>query len=100
MVTPASKAIMSKLVEPEDQGQLHDSLLHSVRHAIQFIITIFLSRAGALFSFVSATQVLATAVSYVVYAVTYSQTLHMGWEAGTSFWLMAILYVVPVPFVM
>lgn len=98
LVTPALKAIMSRLVEPEDQGLIIVSVL-----CIQcklYKLKYLSPPLGALFSFISATQVLATVVAYVVYALAYSRTLLMRWSAGTSFYLMAILYIVPVPFMM
>ena len=55
--------------------------------------------AGALFSLISAVQVLSGALGFVLYSLSYKTSLGMNWSwrAGSSFWLMAVLYAIAIP---
>lgn len=55
---------------------------------------------GALFSLISAVQVLSGAAAFVLYSLAYKTSLNMGWGTGTPFWLMAILYTISIPLLM
>lgn len=68
LILPGVKAIMSKAVLPEDHG--------------------------ALFSFVSAAQVISSVLGFAVFVLVYIATLRVNWYHGTgiSFLIMATLY--------
>ena len=54
---------------------------------------------GALFSFVSAIQVLASVFGYLLYPTIYWHTIGIQWKysPGTSFFVMASLYILSIP---
>ena len=54
---------------------------------------------GALFSIIATTSVFATVVAAVVVYFFYPLTLKLGWAAGTVYFLMAVIALIPVPFV-
>ena len=60
------------------------------------------SPPGALFSFVSAVQVLASVFGVVLYSVVYRHTLQVRWDhsPGISFFVMAALYLLSMPFIL
>ena len=60
------------------------------------------SLTGALFSFVSAVQVLASVFGYVLYPTIYYHTIEMNWDhsPGISFFVMAALYIFAIPFIL
>lgn len=57
---------------------------------------------GALFSFVSATQVLASILGYAVFVPVYTTSLSVDWyhASGLPFLIMALLYGLMLPIMM
>ena len=45
-------------------------------------------------------QVLCGAVAFVVYSMSYKQSLELDLPIGVSFWIMAILYAISLPLIM
>lgn len=82
---------------------LHVSLQYSLAHScLPSLHSHALILTGALFSFVSAIQVLASVCGYVLYPTIYYHTITLNWyhSPGISFFVMAILYIFAIPFML
>ena len=56
---------------------------------------------GALYSVISAVQVLSGTLAFILYSLVYKFVLERdGWTVGVPFWLMAFLYLIAIPFLL
>lgn len=106
LVTPALKSIMSKAVNHEDQGicahKYYNFAIILAHCNDSCSLSLSLPPLGALFSFVSAIQVLASVFGYVLYPTIYYHTISLDWDhaPGISFFVMAMLYIFSIPFIL
>lgn len=107
LVTPALKSIMSKAVDHEDQGILAYNSATLQLHIILAVVKHSPPSPppplpGALFSLVSAIQVLASVFGYVLYPTVYYHTISLEWDhaPGISFFVMAMFYIFSIPFIL
>lgn len=75
-------------------------ILYYVHTYVTHPLTLTTSHAGALFSVIAFTQVVASNISAVVFYFFYPFTLSRGWASGSVFFLMAAIAAIPLPFVM
>ena len=62
----------------------------------KFVIK-FCALAGALFSFVASSEVMAALLAGVIYPIVYPATINHGLSPGTAFLIMAALCILPAP---